>query len=236
VIVDNGHAPDGTGYEWTAYRADNRYEIDGKDVRVDEFCVGFDWPDVAARGRPAGCSSVDDSPDDPSDIEYLAAWSNQWLQDRAEGVRRRDVMLWGMTTHEPRDVRIRYTDAQGRGHDVPVDFRRVQGELLRRAGGARPFGVFVGFIGAEQAARDLRSRYPDLSLIVPRAPGPLQAEWLPEVCKSDADHGPFEYRFYGSDGKLLDRVRTIVLHPASQPCIDAMQELDDSGFVPPEEP
>lgn len=58
----------------------------------------------------------------------------------------KQLALEGMTTREPHSVRILYTDADGRERDLRVDFTRVEGGLLRRAGGAEAFDVFTAFV------------------------------------------------------------------------------------------
>ena len=233
-IVANGYAPDGTGYEWTAYRAGDMFSVAGQDHPVDAFCVGFEWPGAPGRGGGA-CSTEPETSRSPYGPSYLSSYNIRWLQSRSEGVRRRDVMVEGVTTREPHDVRILYTDLQGGSHELPVEFTRVDGDLLERAGGERPFGVFTAFISDEQAHRDkLSSRFRDISLILPAPPASYeQPDWTPAACRSELEYGPFEYRFYDRAGTLLDRVRTIVGRRAPQACVAAMEKLEESGFIPP---
>jgi hypothetical protein len=205
VIVDNGRAPDGSGYEWTAYRAGNTYEIDGERVRLEESCIGLDWPQDRRQLGWSSCSAFPDTSKTPYGRYYLTSHEIRRLDSG-------DVLLTGTTTAEPRALRIVYTDAQGREHELAVDFARVEGEVLERIGARQPFGVFTAFVPAAQAERDRLSRHRDLGVIFPVMPGPREEPDpnLPPECRYDPPPGPFEYRFYGPEGELIDRVPTRV--------------------------
>jgi hypothetical protein len=186
VIVDNGRAPDGTGYEWNAYPGG---------VGGSESCIRLDWPAQRRQTGGISCRAFPDSSRSPWGRNYLSSYEIRRL---ASG----DVMLTGVTTREPR---ILYE-----GRDLDVDFARVEGERLERASAPAPFGVFTAFVPADRAAA--LDRYRDLGLIGKVAPGP-KAEpdpSQPPECRYEAPRAPFEYRFYGRDGELLDRVPTLV--------------------------
>ena len=68
VVIDNGEAPDGSRYEWVAYRCNVDLTDEGLDTKFSGIGVSLDWPEVkpyeggaparACRGgRSRGCST-----------------------------------------------------------------------------------------------------------------------------------------------------------------------------------
>jgi len=204
VIVDNGRAPDGSGYEWNAYPGG---------VGGSESCIRLDWP---ARGGPTGgssCSSFPDSSKSPWGRNYFSSYLIQRLGSG-------DVLLFGVTTREPHSMRITFTTAGGAEQQLPVDFARVEGERLERVKAPAPFGVFTAFVPAPLARSGGLDRYRNLGLIAAVTPGPpLEHDpSQPPECSYEPPPGPFEYRFYDRAGKLLDRVPTIISRIAPAGC------------------
>ena len=155
VRLDEGVAPDGSRYELTGKRQPMRYRVrvDGRvrRERFDVFCLALRWPEFpgraglgescAGRGEPAA-----DTPYDEFAVRYV--------QTRSERVGARDVLLAGTTDPAVRRVRVIYRDAAGTDHELPVDSRRVEGELARRAGAFEPLLTFVAFLPGEIAQDD----------------------------------------------------------------------------------
>jgi hypothetical protein len=197
VIVDNGRAPDGTGYEWNAYPGG---------VGGSESCIRLDWPARPDATKSVACSAYPDSSRSPWGRNYLSSFEVRRLEPG-------DVMLTGVTTREPHSMRILHD-----GRDLEVDFARVEGERLERVNAPAPFGVFTAFVPADAAAP--LDRYRNLGLIGPRLPGPEPTpdSSEPPECRYEAPPGPFEYRFYDGDGKLLARVPTLVGRIAPAGC------------------
>jgi hypothetical protein len=213
VFVDNGRAPAGSGYEWIAYRAWNTYEIDGARVRLEESCIGIDWPQDRRQLGWSSCSAFPDTSSTPYGRYDLTSHVIRQLDSG-------DVLLTGTTTAKPRALRIGHIDVQGREHALAVEFTRVEGEVLER-------------IGVRQAVRGLdrvRARRPGRArpaLTPPRPrpdlpvmPGPREEpdpNLLPE-CRYDLPPGSFEYRSYGPEAELIDRVPTRVTRFAAAGC------------------
>ena len=228
IVIDDGRAPDGTRYEWSAYRSGQRHEGGPTGAR-SQMCVGLDWPAVPARGRPLACGQATG----PLRRAPLAAGDRisdgfgvGYVQSRAERSGARDLMLWGIARPGIERLRIRYRDTRGRSHEVPVDFARIDGPLLRRTG-ARPFAVFVAFLTADQVARVRLPRDPG-AITYAAAPPPASAypKRLPKACRDiRAPDGPFEFIAYDRPDHLLTRARTIVTHRAPAACVRAMRKL-----------
>jgi hypothetical protein len=185
TIVDNGRAPDGTGYEWNVYPS------------ADGRCLRLDWP---GRGEIMGGTSCAPFPDSTAlrQGDYISSHDVRRLPSG-------DVIVYGTTRRGPRSLEIVYTDADGARAPLAVDFALIEG--------GPAIGVFTAFVPAEQARRDrLTERFRDLSLIFPKylGPEPTPDPSQPPECFYVAPPGPFEFRFRDANGELLATVPTIV--------------------------
>jgi hypothetical protein len=214
LVVDNGQAPDGSRYEWVAYRGKTSYLVDGERIRVRGFCVGLEWTgDV--KGRSSGGSCGGSGGKQPTGVFNTVGVS--FLQAPFERSPRHDLLLSGTTTPRIHRLRIRYQPLRGPARDLPVDFTRIDGELLRRAGSKRPFGTFIAVLPGNQARRDRlteRFRVTSLAPFLRRKAQPI-AELPPEYrpylrCQrrltAPPRVGPFTAIAYDRRGRMIDRL------------------------------
>jgi hypothetical protein len=225
VVVDNGRAPDGTRYEWSAYRGGQLHE-GGPIVRAGQFCVGFDWPAVPARGRPLYCSAESGRLTPSVGARIADGFSIGYVQAQAE--RERDVLLMGTTRPDVHRLRILYRDRGGRRHELAVDFARIDGALLQRAGAKRPFGVFVAFMTAQQTAHvRLPKSLGAIVFAARRPPASAYPKGWPKACTDipPPPAAPFELIAYDATGRRLARARTVVSHRPPAACVRALRKL-----------
>lgn len=209
VVVDNGRAPDGTRYEWVAFRGKNTRH---RDLPRDlGFCLDFVYPPQEAGGS---CSTERLPPG-----ELITSWGVRYVGSKTGA--RRDVMITLVTTAAVHRVRLLYRDAGGRRHDVHVDFARIDGRLLARAGGDRPFGVLAGFVTAEDAARaGFPKHVGEIVTELPRSRAVKPPKGYPKACLDNRPPraAPFELIFYDSKGRQLERLDTVMVRRASRAC------------------
>jgi hypothetical protein len=148
TVVDNGRAPDGSRYEWVAYQSHEQGL--GK-----VFCVTFGWADAPRREGTGGCASSGGwSPG------VVKGFGGRLIRPPGTTSDERAYMLLGSLSPRVHRLRILYRHPDGSRHDLPVDVGRVEGPLLRKAGGTRPFVTFVAFIPGETVrAHRLDERY-----------------------------------------------------------------------------
>ncbi len=192
VVVDNGEAPDGSRYEWVAFRRTEGLEP-GVAPRVkrrtmDTFCVTFGWADAPRRKGTGGCTS-------------LGGWSPGVIHVGGRLIRpagdggARDYMVRGGVDHRVGRVRMIYRRPDGGRHEMPVDIGRVEGKLLRRAGGDKPFTVLTAFIPAALVAEDrLNDRYKLMSLSVVDPTFPVFMPYAVDYKRCVRRHGGFYER------------------------------------------
>jgi RNA polymerase sigma-70 factor (ECF subfamily) len=213
VVVDNGQAPDGSRYEWVAYRRHER-------GLGQTFCVTFGWADVPRRVGTGGCGS-------------LGGWSPGVVQVGGRLVRpsrqggARHYMLRGRVDHRVGRVRMVYRRPGGVRQELPVDLARVEGRLLRRAGGEDPFTVLTAFIPASLVAADRldeRHKLMSLSVVDPTSPMPLP--FAPAYKRCVGRHGGFYERgwidviLYDRDGRRIATLPTRTTRPRPRACAD----------------
>jgi hypothetical protein len=218
MIVHTGHAPDGSGYEWVAGLSTGVGEFEQSQFSPAQLCLGIDWPGHPTRARHFGCSSPGDD---------RGSMGLHPVQAKDEKVDRPDLMMSGETEAKAHDVRVLYTDPAGEQRELPTDFKRIDGELLERAGGKRPFGVYIAFFTAEQAARDGLPERIDVSF-GSRADRALPPVKEPPECRDEPDPrpAPFEVVIYDRDGKVLEHLLTTYVRLPSAACNRAWQEQD----------
>jgi hypothetical protein len=215
MIIHTGRGPDGSGYEWVAGRSSRVHG--GLPETEIMLCLGLDWPGHPARRRDLTCSPPGDD-----------RWSFGLfpVQAKDENVPRADLMITGETEARAHDVRVLYTDPEGVQRALPTDFERIDGELLERSGGKRPFGVYMAFLTAEQAARDGLPERIDVapSTRADRAmPPPTN---VPEECRNEPEPkpAPFEVVMYDREGEAFENLLTTHVRLASAACDDAWRE------------
>ena len=237
LVVDNGQAPDGTRYEWVAYRGKTSYLVDGERIRVRGFCVGLEWTgDVRGRSSSGSCGGSGGR--QPTGVFSTVGVS--FLQAPFENSPRHDLLLSGTTTPRIHRLRIRYQPLRGPARDLPVDFARVDGELLRRAGSGRPFGTFIAVLPGDQARRDrLTERFRVTSLApFPRQEAQPIAELPPEYrpyvrCQhrlgAPPRVAPFTAIAYDRRGRVVDRLSYIEGSRAPRACERLLPRSADGG-------
>jgi hypothetical protein len=160
VVVDNGEAPDGSRYEWVAFRQTKKLGSRSRQPTLEMFCVRFGWADVSLRARTGGCSSTGGW--SPGVVRLTGRLARPATPGGA-----RDYLMIGDVDPRVGRLRMFYRPPAGGRRELPVDHARIDGPLLRRAGGKEPFAVFSAFIPGEVAAADrLGSRHRLMSLSV----------------------------------------------------------------------
>jgi hypothetical protein len=155
VVIDNGRAPDGTRYEWVAYRCEVDLRDEGLQTRFQGIGVSLDWPGARGPGGGGGCEEATGS----RESHHFTSHGVHILPSQFKGVERPDLVVAGSTGPRVHRVRIIYTDRFGEEHELPVDFARVEGKLRELAHRSEPLGTFTAFIPGDWAARDeLESR------------------------------------------------------------------------------
>ncbi len=234
VVVDNGEAPDGSRYEWVAFRRTEGLTpgaaAHSNKRTMDTFCVTFGWADVPRRTGTGGCST-------------LGSWSPGVIglggrlirPARHGGVR--DYMVRGGVDHRVGRVRMIYRRPGGGRYEMPVDIRRVEGKLLRRAGGDKPFTTLTAFIPGDLVAADrLDERYKLMSLSVVDPTFPMPLPYAPAYLHCVRRHGGFFERgwidviLYDRDGHRVATLRTRTSRPRVAAC-EGVQQVPDSGVL-----
>jgi hypothetical protein len=222
LVVDNGHAPDRTRYEWVAYRAN----IDESDARSNGFCLGFEWPGAPTRETTGSCDGPGHQPG-PSILDSFGA---DYLPRQDGRAHDRHLILTGRIGPQAHRLRVLYTDARGQRHELPVDFARVDGALLERVGGRQPFAVFVAFLTSDQISRDRLSDRLNPRLLAPPAPSQpapdtrsaSKPNGLPKRCHPR--RGPFELVAYDAHGQIIETLRPIIIQIAPAGCLRRLPE------------
>jgi hypothetical protein len=150
IVIENGRAPDGTRYEWVAYRCKVDMTDEGQATRFKGIGFALEWPGVKGHEGGGFCAEgADPTPDPTFDSIGLHIVPSQF-----RSVAEPDLVMAGATGSGVHRVRVVYRDRRGEAHDLPVDFARVEGELRRQVGDRAPGGTFVAFVPGAWAARD----------------------------------------------------------------------------------
>jgi hypothetical protein len=156
VVIDNGRAPDGTRYEWVAYRCKVDMRREGLPGSFRGIGVSLEWP--GSQG-PEGGGSCEEGSGAADRDNGVTSHGVHILPSQFKGVERPDLVVAGSTGPRVHRVSIFYTDRSGEKHSLPVDFARVEGKLRELAHRSEPLGTFTAFIPGDWAARDeLESR------------------------------------------------------------------------------
>lgn len=213
VVVDKGQAPDGSRYEWVAYRRHER-------GLGQTFCVTFGWADAPRRVGTGGCASIG------SWSPGVVGLGGRLIRPPGAGGPRH-YMLRGGVDHRVGRVRMIYRRPGGVRHELPVDVGRVEGKLLRRAGGQDPFTVLTAFIPSELVRADrLDERYKLMSLSVVDPTSPMPLPYSPAYKRCVRRHGGFYERgwidviLYDRDGRRVATLPTRASRPRPRACAD----------------
>ena len=174
IVVDNGHAPDGTRYEWVAYGCKVDLTDDGQPTRFRGFGTSLTWPGIRGGETSGSC----EGPRGPSERPpLLGGYGVEVVPSQVKGVRSPDLAISGTTGGErAHSVRVL---VGARGHDLPVDFARVDERLRRRAGVSQPLGTFTAFVPGKLAAQERLTACLSLAGRVPEPPRGVRRS---EVC------------------------------------------------------
>jgi hypothetical protein len=222
VVVDNGEAPDGSRYEWVAYRRHER-------GLGQTFCVTFGWAGVPRREGTGGCGSP-------------GGWSPGVIHMTGRLIRPsrpggpRDYMMIGDVDPRVGDLRMVYRRPGGQRQEIPVDLGHVRGPLLRRAGGDRPLTVLTAFIPGELVAADrLAARYKLMSLRVVDPTFPYSPGFSDAYSRCVRRHGGFHARgwidvmLFDRQGRKVATLPTRTSRPWPAAC-DGIPRLPENGL------
>jgi hypothetical protein len=153
VVTDNGRSPDGTRYEWVAYRCEVDLRGEGQPGSpVRGLSLALEWPNVEKRH---GSFSCEDPRGRNERIPVFTSFDAEIVPSQVKGVKRPDVVVSGtVSAAAARRVRLIYRDGRGRRQDLSVDFARVTGPIRERGPRGAPRATFVAFIDGERASRD----------------------------------------------------------------------------------
>ena len=243
VVIDNGVAPDGTRYEWVAYECSVGPDDQVPGPEFTGIGASLDWPGVKGYEGGGTCEELQGRPQD----QVFSQLGVHVLPSQMKGVDEPDLVISGVTGPDVHKVSVIYTDGEGKEHELPVDFARVEGKLRELASQPEPLGTFMAFLPGETAARDeLESRL-DLRALYGTGKlelGPIgrrereQARRAFEACpvegqdRSQADDclagrlptGPFEYVAFDEDGHVLGRMTEPLIAASVRPVSTILAE------------
>jgi hypothetical protein len=259
VVIDNGRAPDGTRYEWVAYRCEVDLRPEGQPDVVRGIGVSLEWPGAQGPGGGGSCEEGTGAHDRDN---AFTSHGVHILPSQFQGVERPDLVVAGSTGPSVDRVRIFYTDRFGERHELPIDFARVEGKLRELAHRSDPLGTFTTFIPGAWAARDeLESRL-DLRAVYGTGElelGPLgrreraEARQAFETCEryepgpalmrcmeAHLPPSPIEYVAYDEEGRELERMTepliAYVRPPTSPDDVVGREQPGDERGRPPTSP
>jgi len=236
VVIDNGVAPDGTRYEWVAYKCSVGPGEAGPGPEFKGIGASLNWPGVKGHERGGSCEELQGRPRD----RVFSGHGVHVLPSQMKGVAEPDLVISGETGPDVHRVSVIYTDGDGEEYELPVDFARVEGKLRELASQPEPLGTFVAFLPADWAARDEVASRLDLRAQLGTGKlklGPIgrrereQARKAFEACPattqgpSPADkclagrlpQGPFEYVAYDKAGRVLGRITEPLIAASVRP-------------------
>jgi len=236
VVIDNGVAPDGSRYEWVAYRCSVDLTDEGQATKFKGIGASLDWPGVKGNEGGGTCEELQGMPRHRA----FSQFGVHVLPSQMKGVAEPDLVISGVTGPDVHRVSVIYTDGEGKEHELPVDFARVEGKLRELASQPEALGTFVAFLPGATATRDEVASRLDLRALMGTGKlelGPIgrrereQARRAFEACPattqgpSPADgciagrlpQGPFEYVAYDENGKVVGRMREPLVTAAVRP-------------------
>jgi hypothetical protein len=226
IVIDNGVAPDGSRYEWIAYR--------GKEIGLGKtFCVVFGWADAPRRKGTGGCSNLGSySPGIVSAFQSRLIRRDQARSDAP------DYMLIGTLSPRVHRLRIVYRRPNGTREELPVNLGRAEGGLLARAGGSKPFVTFAAFIpGATVRADRLDARY-RLASLTTRAgsafsiPGFVEQDLAMRCMQSHGgiyERGWIDFVAYDAADRQIAAIPTLTARPEPPACQRFRAGTRDAG-------
>ena len=153
VVTDNGGAPDGTRYEWVAYRCKVDLRDEGQPgPPLRGLTVALEWPTVKGRHGDGFC----EGPRGRKEwFPVVGDFRVEVVPSQLKGVEKPDLVVSGtVSSAKARRVRVVYRDPRGKEQDLAVDFARVTGRIREQAGRGAPRATFVAFVDGERASRD----------------------------------------------------------------------------------
>jgi hypothetical protein len=150
IVIDNGVAPDGSRYEWVAYRCGEDLRSEGVDTKFEGIGLALQWPQDRRQEGGGYCEELKGRPRDRA----LSAHGVHVLPSQFKGEAKPTLVIEGTTGPRVHRIRVIYRDGEGRRRDLPVDFTRVEGRLRRLASQPEALGTFVAFLPGDVAARD----------------------------------------------------------------------------------
>jgi hypothetical protein len=150
IVIDNGVAPDGSRYEWVAFECKVDLTDEGLETKFAGIGVSLDWPGVKPYEGGGSCEELDGRPQPGAFSQHGV----HVLPSQMKGVAEPDLVISGTTGPDVHRVGVIYTDGEGREHELPVDFVRVEGKLREVASRPEALGTFVAFLPGDRAARD----------------------------------------------------------------------------------
>jgi hypothetical protein len=151
VVIDNGRAPDGSRYEWIAYKCSLPLTEEHESKKVSGIGIALTWPGTKQGGVGGACEELEGR---PSPASGAIGGSVHIVPSQFTGVDHPDLVISGQTAPSVHEVAVFYREPNGERHELPVDFARVEGKLGELAGRPEPLGVFVAFLSGKTAARD----------------------------------------------------------------------------------
>jgi hypothetical protein len=140
MVLASGRAPGGVRYEFVL----ERFPEPAKSVPAAEdfrYCLNIEWPDArSGQINPQfGCYRAFP----PAVVDRAIVKRGGAIFDPSYTSH---VQIAGLARSDVSDVRILYKDEHGAKREARVDFARVTGPPLERAGANGPVGVFIGFL------------------------------------------------------------------------------------------
>ena len=152
VVIENGTAPDGTRYEWVAYECSVDLREEGSGTKFEGIGMSLEWPGVKGHEGTGHCEELQGRPRPEPDA--LGSHGVHILPSQFKGVENPDLVISGTAGPGVHRVEVLYQEPDGDTRELPVDFARVDGELLELAHRPEALGTFVAFLPGEIAARD----------------------------------------------------------------------------------
>jgi hypothetical protein len=150
VVINNGTAPDGSRYEWVAYRCVGNLAAEGTGPDFGGIGSSLQWPGVKGQEGGGFCEELEGRPRRP----VFSSHGVHILPSQFKGVEQPDLVISGTTGPRVHRIRVIYRAPDGTERDLPVDFARAQGKLRKLASQPEPLGTFTAFLPGGVAARD----------------------------------------------------------------------------------
>ena len=199
VVIDEGHAPDGSRYAWVAFGCRIDLHGEGVPIRFRGFSLELHWEDAGRKVRSLGCEGHGK----PAVQTVITPGLLSVVPSRRRDDAQPDLYVSGTTRPAARRLRAVYTDPSGRRRELPVDFALAESSLRKRAGLRRPLGTYVVFVPGALAARE---GLVDCVGAYSLAPGPTQGRAKRRCTERPGGASPIELSAYDGQGHELQRI------------------------------